>query len=73
MIGLPNLKPTLWCADLGVSFITIDAISYVCTKHIEIDIYFIRDLVAKKALFIHYIFVSAQITTIMTKALIVIF
>ena len=67
--GLSNIKPTLWSDNLGVTFLAADPISHAWMKHIEIDIHFVKDLVAKKSLFIRHISATKQIADVMTKAL----
>ena len=69
-LGLSSIKPTLWCDNLGATFLVADLVSQAQTKHIEIDIHFVRDLVAKKSLFIRRISTTEQIANVMTKALV---
>ncbi|KAG8381953.1 hypothetical protein BUALT_Bualt05G0026200 [Buddleja alternifolia] len=68
-IGLSHITPTLWCDNLGATFLSADPVSHARTKHIEIVIDFVRDLVSKKSLYVRHISASGQIADVMTKAL----
>ena len=54
---------------LHITYLAVDLVSHARTKHIEIYIHFVRDLVAKKTLFIYHILASSQIADVMTKPL----
>jgi hypothetical protein len=42
--------PTLWCDNLGATYLSVNAVFHARTKHIEVDYHFIRERVARKAL-----------------------
>lgn len=64
-------SPTLWCDNVGATYLTTNPIFHACTKHIEIDFYFVCDKVAHKDLHKCMRFISSkdQIVDIMTKGL----
>jgi histone deacetylase 1/2 len=47
--------PSLWCDNIGATYLSVNPVFHACTKHIEIDYHFMREQVAKKALEIHHI------------------
>ena len=51
------------------TYLVADPVSHACTKHIEIDIHFVHDLVAHKLMLIQHILGVDQIVDVMTKAL----
>lgn len=61
--------PTLWCDNLGVTYLTVNPLFHACTKHIEIDFHFVRDLVSKKLLEVRFISTKDQIADVFTKPL----
>jgi histone deacetylase 1/2 len=61
--------PTLWCDNLGATFLTANPMFHVRTKHIEIDFHFEREKVSAGALKVHFISSQDQLADIFTKAL----
>lgn len=64
--------PTMWCDNQS----TTTSAALACnpkfhsrTKHIELDVHFLREKVAADSLQVHYIFSSEQTADILTKAL----
>ena len=51
--------------NLGI----VISIFHSSTKHIELDVHFLREKVVVDSLQVHYIFSSDQTTNILTKAL----
>lgn len=46
-VFLPK-PPTLWCDNLGATYLSTNPILRSLTKHMEIDFHFVRDRVASK-------------------------
>ena len=68
-IGRSGLQPTLWFDNLGATYLAANLISHARTKHIEIEIHFVRDLVAHELMLVQHISSVDQIVDAMTKAL----
>jgi len=47
--------PTIWCDNLGTTYLSSNSIFHAHTKHVDVDYYFVRDRVAKKEIQIHFI------------------
>ena len=61
--------PILWCDNTGAKALTDNPIFHSRTKHIEVDIHFIREKVANKVLEVRYVPTELQNTDLFTKAL----
>jgi hypothetical protein len=69
-LGMKSTSPpVLWCDNVGATYLTANPLSHTCTKHIEIDVHFVRDLVSAKALSIRFISSKGQIADTFTKPL----
>lgn len=61
--------PVVWCDNLGVVHLSANPVLHSRSKHVELDIYFVRDLVLQKRLRICHLPTSAQVADIFTKPL----
>lgn len=64
----PN-PPTLWCDNLGVTYLSVNPVLYACTKYVELNDNFMRDLVAAKTLQVSFTSSKNQIADILAKPL----
>jgi hypothetical protein len=65
---VPSISaPTIWCDNLGATYLSASPIFHACTKHIEVDYHFVRDQVAKKEIQICFIPSQDQLVDVFTK------
>ena len=67
IIVLP--PPTLWCDNIGATYLSANPIFHACMKHIEIDFHFVREQVASRQLQISIISGKDQVADLLTKPL----
>jgi hypothetical protein len=61
--------PTLLCDNLGATHLSFNPVQHSRMKHIQIDIHFVRDLVAKKILNVRHVHTADQLADLLTKPL----
>lgn len=61
--------PVLWCDNLGATFLAANPVHHARTKHIEVDIHFVRDLVASRRILVRFMSSQDQIADVLTKSL----
>jgi hypothetical protein len=69
-LKLPQLrKPVLWCDNLSAKALASNPVMHARSKHIEIDVHYIRDKVLQNEITIAYVPSADQIADCLTKAL----
>ncbi|KAD7116530.1 hypothetical protein E3N88_03798 [Mikania micrantha] len=61
--------PTLWCDNLGATYLSANPVFHARTKHVEVDFHFVREKVAKRQLSVQFISTDDQIADVFTKPL----
>jgi hypothetical protein len=61
--------PTLWCDNIGVTYLMANPIFHYRMKHVEINYHFVRERVASRQLDVRIISSNDQVADIMTKPL----
>lgn len=61
--------PVLWCDNLSAVHLSANPILHSKTKHVELDIYFVRDLVLHNKLIVRHLPALEQIADVLTKPL----
>jgi hypothetical protein len=69
-LGIPH-QPTasLWCDNLGATYLSANPVFHARTKHMEVDYHFVRERVARKQFNIRFISTYDQIADGFTKPL----
>ncbi|KAI3830313.1 hypothetical protein L1987_04451 [Smallanthus sonchifolius] len=68
-LGLDSLAPTLWCDNLGATYLTANPVFHARTKHVEVDYHFVREQVTQGKLYVKFISTDDQIADIFTNPL----
>ncbi|KAF5785164.1 putative RNA-directed DNA polymerase [Helianthus annuus] len=62
-------SPTLWCDNLGATYLSANPVFHARTKHVEVDFHFVREQVAQGDLSVKFISTNDQIADVFTKPL----
>lgn len=68
-LGVEVRAPSIWCDNLGATYLTANPVFHARMKHIEIDYHFVRERVANKQLLVRFISTKDQVADIFTKGL----
>ncbi|KAJ4753844.1 polyprotein [Rhynchospora pubera] len=66
---MPSTPPTIWCDNIGATFLASNPIFHARTKHIEIDFHFCRERIINKEIQVRFLSSSDQIADALTKPL----
>ena len=61
--------PSLWCDNLGATYLSANPVFHARAKHIEIDFHFVRERVLRKELEIRFVPSKDQVADGFTKPL----
>jgi hypothetical protein len=69
-LGIPH-PPTasVWCDNLGATYLSVNPVFHARTKHIEVDYHFVREQVTRKQLNIRFISTKDQLADGFTEAM----
>jgi hypothetical protein len=69
-LQLPILSPSIiWCDNIGAITLAFNPVFHTRTKHIKVDVHFIRERVANKDVYLKFISIVDQVANIFTKGL----
>ncbi|KAF5813031.1 putative RNA-directed DNA polymerase [Helianthus annuus] len=66
---ISKITPTLWCDNLGATYLSANPVFHARTKHVECDYHFVREKVAQGKLQVKFISTHDQIADVFTKPL----
>ncbi|KAL6331208.1 hypothetical protein AAG906_009636 [Vitis piasezkii] len=61
--------PVLWCDNLSTMLLSANPILHARTKHIELNLYFVKEKVLKKYMDIRHVPANEQVADVLTKAI----
>jgi hypothetical protein len=66
----PLSRATLvYCDNISVVYLSTNLVQHQCTKHVEIDLHFVRERVAVGGVHVLHVPMTSQFTDIFTKGL----
>lgn len=69
-LGLHLKQPSMvWCDNLSAKALAANPVQHARSKHIEIDVHFVRDMILSGSNDVHYIPSALQFANCFTKAL----
>jgi hypothetical protein len=60
---------TLWCDNLGATYLSFNVVSYARTKFVEVNYHFVHDRVAKREIKVRFIFLNDKFADVLMKPL----
>lgn len=64
-----NHTPTVYCDNVSTILMSANPVLHSKTKHVELDIFFVREKLQQKEFVVHHISAEEQVADILTKAL----
>ena len=69
-LGISQARPpSLWCDNIGATYLSANPIFHRRTKHVKVDYHFVRERVSAKQLDVRFLSSKDQLADIMTKPL----
>ena len=68
-VCLHTSPPVLWCDNMSAHALASNHVYHARTKHFELDLHFLRDLVTSRKLEVRYISTAHQPADLLTKPL----
>ncbi|KAD4888381.1 hypothetical protein E3N88_20454 [Mikania micrantha] len=68
-LGVVSQSPTLWCDNLGATYLSANPVFHARTKHVEVDFHFVREQVAQGKLNVKFISTNDQLADVFAKPL----
>ena len=59
--------PIVWCDNLSTVLLSANPVLHARTKHVELDLFFVREKVMRKEIEVRHIPASAQVADVLTK------
>ena len=59
--------PTIWCDNIGTTYLSSNPVFHARTKHVEIDFHFVRDMIANKSISVRFLCSKDQLADLLTK------
>ena len=68
-VALAQGPSVIWCDNTGAASLASNPVFHARTKHIEVDVHFIREKVAQKVVEVRYVPTTEQVADMFTKPL----
>ena len=69
-LKIPQTKtPEIWCDNLSTVLMAANPVLHARTKHVELDLYFVCDKVARKQIEVKHVPAKDQLADVLTKPL----
>lgn len=64
-----HTMPIIWCDILSAGSLASNPVYHARTKHIEVDVYFIRDKILTRVIKVRYVSSNYQVANVLIKVL----